>query len=485
MGKLFFLLVCLFGLFINQSQAQDLFFSKPEKFSFQNSDFSVIGWSGNRLYTYRSSNEGYFLNGYNDSMQLVAKVNLDFFPKKIYDTKFYNYDDRILVFYQAIQSNEVVQYAALLDKNGLLQGRPKVLGSAKTGWFANKKKYFSYSISEDKTKIMVLGWGNKNTSFSTILLDKDLNVLARGNQNLKQENDQSFHQALLLNSGVLYLTTFLEKGAKGYSDEMSVFVLSADAKNLKQTRFPLKDVYLSGLFSKINFVNGELYSAAFYSDKKNGNLQGLAYAVFNPDNNSFSIAKKIPFDEDLLEATEGRNKRKVFNNFEVRQIIIKNNGGFIVNAENAYVTTRTTYPSGYGYYSSYYYNAPFGNTSVREYIFGDILSMSFDGQGNRSWFTFIRKDQYSQDDEGMFSSYSFMNSGGNLGFLFNNFSSRNSALNVAIIDPNGKLDISRLENTNNIPGDWIPKQGKQTDLKEWVIPILRGNNLSFVRLVFN
>ena len=485
MRKLFVLFVCLFGFCFNQSEAQDLFFSKSEKFSFQNSDFSVIGWTDNRLYTYRASNEGYFLNGYNDSMNLVAKVNLDFFPKKIYDTKFFNYPDRILVFYQAIQSNEVVQYAALLDKSGLLQGRPKVLGSAKTGWFANKKEYFSSTISEDKGKIMILGWGNKNATFSTILLDKDLNILARGNQNLKKDNNQSFHQSLLLNSGVLYLTTFLEKGAKGYSDEMSVFVLSPDGKQLKQTPFPLKDVYLSGLFSKVNFSNDELYSAAFYSDKKNGNLLGLAYAVFNLENNSFSIVKKIPFDEALTEATDAKNKRKVFNNFEVRQIIIKNNGGFIVDAENAYVTTRSNYPTGYGYYSSYYYNSPFGNTSVREYIYGDILTMSFDGQGNRSWFTFIRKNQYSQEDDGLFSSYAFMNSGGNLGFLFNNFSSRNSALNIAIVDPSGKLEVSKLENSIGISGDWIPKEGKQTDLKEWVIPILRGNNLSFVRLVFD
>lgn len=484
MKKIIFILLCFFGFFLHKAKAQDLFISKSESFSFQNSNFSVIGWAGDKLYTYRASKEGYFLNAYNDSMRLVAKVNLDFFPQKIYATKFFNYPDRILVFYQAVQNNEVVQYAALLNKDGLLQGRPKVLGSAKTGWFASKKEYFTSTISEDKSKLMILGWSNKNTSFSTVLLDKELTILSRGTQNMKKDNYQSFHQALLLNSGTLYLTTFLEKGAKGYSDEMSVFTLSPDAKVLKQTVFPLNDVFLSGLFSKVNFLNDELYSAAFYSDKRNGNLLGLAYAVFNPDNNSFSIAKKIPFDEDLKNAADGKNKKRVFNNFQVSQIILKNDGGFIVNAENEYVTTRSSYPTGYGYYSSYYYGTPFGNTSIREYIFGDILSMSYDAQGHRSWFTFIRKDQYSQEDAGLFSSYGFMNSGSNLAFLFNNFSSRNSDLIIAILNQDGKLELAPLHNNSRKTGDWIPKEAKQTDLKEWVIPILRGNNLSFVRLVF-
>jgi len=483
MRKIFLLVFSLFCVGILKSQAQDLFYSKSEKFSFQNSDFSVVGWSGERLYTYRASKEGYFLNGYNDSMSLVAKVNLDFFPQKIYDTKFFNYPDHILVFFQAIQNNEVVQYAALLDQNGMLQGRPKSLGSAKTGWFANKKEYFSYSISEDKSKIMILGWGSKNNAFSTILLDNQLNVLARSTQKLKKDNNQSFHQSLLTNSGDLYLTTFLEKGSKGYSDEMSVFLLSADAKSLKQTALPLKDVYLSGLFSKVNLNNSELYSAAYYSDKKNGNLLGLMYAVFNPENNSFSIYKKIPFDAELKNAAEGKNKKKVFNNFEVRQIILKNDGGFLLTSENAYITTRSSYPTGYGFYSSYYY-APFGNSSIREFIYGDILSMDFDAQGNRLWYSFIRKEQYSQEDNGIFSSYAFMNSGAQIAFLFNNYSSRNSMLNIGVIDQTGKAEISRLNTGDIKTGDWIPRYAKQTDIKEWVIPILNGNNLSFVRLAF-
>src|SRR6218665_2273011 len=95
--------------------AQNIFYSKEQKFTFQNGDFSVVGWCGDRLYTYRASKEGFYLDAYNDSMRLLATVALDFFPKKIYETRFFTTDDQIIVLYQAVQNNHVVQYAARLD----------------------------------------------------------------------------------------------------------------------------------------------------------------------------------------------------------------------------------------------------------------------------------------------------------------------------------------------------------------------------------
>lgn len=475
-------LLC-FYLLPSSSKAQELFYSNPEKYSFQNGDFVVVGWSGDLIYTYRASKEGYFLSAYNDSMRLIAQVNLDFFPQKIYDVRFINYPDKIVVLYQAVQSNDVVQYAALLNDKGLLQGRPITLGSAKTGWFAGKKEYFSYAVSEDKSKIMILGWGKKDNSFTTILIDEGLNILNRSNQKMIKENQQNFRQALLSNSGELYLTTYSEVGNKGYSEEVNVFYLSPDSKKLQQKTIPLDGIYMSGLYSKLNFNNNEMVSIAFYSNQKSGNLEGVVYAIFDPVAQSFTKVNKVPFDNKLKSAADGKNKKKVFNNFEVRKIILKNDGGFLLVSENAYITSRSNNTSGYGFYSSYYYS-PFGNTTIREYVFSDILVMDFDQNGDRLWFNFIRKNQYSQEDNGLFSSFAFLNSGVDIGFLFNDFSSRNSSLVLSILNKNGQVDYTKLQSGELRAGDWVPRYAKQTDVKEWIVPILKGNSLSFVRLAF-
>jgi hypothetical protein len=331
---------------------------------------------------------------------------------------------------------------------------------------------------------MVLGLGKSKEALTTILLDGQLNILSRGKHTFGKDNNDDFHQAFLSNSGRLYLTTYAATGSRNYSDELYVFTLSADGKTLNQKALPLKGAYLSGLYSKLNLNSDELYSAAFYSDRKSGNLLGILYSVFNPESGFFATVKKIPFNEDLLNGADVKNKKKAFNDFQVRKLILKNDGGFLLLAENAYVTSRSNYAPGYGYYSWYYYNAPYANSTVTEYHFGDILAVNFDGEGNVVWHDFIRKNQYSQDDDGMFSSFALLNTGGSLGFLFNNFSARKSILNLATLDPQGELKISVLNTGNRPNADWLPRSAQQTAAKELIVPVLNRNKLFFARLAF-
>lgn len=466
-----------------RGNSQEILYSSPEKFSFQNGDFAVVGWSGDYLFAYSASKEGYFLNGYTDSMKLAVQVSLDFFPQKIYDTKFINYNDRILVLYQAIQAGDVVQYAALLDNKGLLQGRPISLGTAKTGWFAsNKKEYFSSVISEDKSKIMILGWSQKNNSFTTILIDKDLNILNRSKQQLELSN-YNFKQALLNNNGELFLTAFSQVGSRNYSDDIVFIHLPMDAKKAQLKKMPLNGKYINGINSKIDLNTGNIVSAGFYADKKNGNIEGIIHVVLNAATLEFEQQKFINLDDKIRKTAGEKNKNKALNNYEVRQIVIKNDGGFLLVAENAYITTRSSSPAGYGFYSSYYY-APFGNNSIREYVFGPIFAINCDANSQVLWYNFIRKDQYSQEDGGLFSSYAFMNTGASLSFLFNNFTTRNSSLTFSVLSESGQVDFSNLSFSTSSHGDWIPRYAVQTDITEWVVPVLRGNSLSFAKIEF-
>lgn len=105
----------LFLFFASIASAQEVLYSPYENFDFRNGEFSVVGYTGGLYYTYRSTTDGYFLDAYNDSLVKVATVMLDFFPSKIYQTKFIAYPDKIIVLYQALESNKVIQYAALLE----------------------------------------------------------------------------------------------------------------------------------------------------------------------------------------------------------------------------------------------------------------------------------------------------------------------------------------------------------------------------------
>ena len=475
---------------IPASHAQDIFYSKERKFSFQNGDFEVIGWSGDRLYTYRASKEGFFLDAYNDSMRLMATIALDFFPQKIYETKFINYDDQVTVLFQAVQSNYVVQYAVRLDNKARMLQKPVALDSVKTGWFGPTKSYYSYVVSNDKERIMIYGLGNnksaKSSGLSTILLDKQLNILAKSAPSFDHDVDFTIGQTILGNDGTLYMSGYTESGSRGYGGDARMIKLPAGTDVFQTSMLPMTNIFISGMFIKLDDNKNEVYIGAFYSDKKAGNIEGVIYGLYHPAQDSVAVFKTIPFDQQLRSATDDRNKKKAFNDYQVKNIVVKNDGGFILVSESFYMATRTSYGSGYsGFYSNYSnFNYPGTTTSIREYVYGDIMVIDYNENGERRWHNFIRKEQYSQEDGGLFSSFGLLNSGASLVFLFNDFSSNRSSLNLAAVDVNGNLQLKKLNAGNGNDGDWLPRSGKQTDAVELVVPVLRKNNLSFVKLSF-
>ena len=470
-----------------QVNAQDIFYSKEQKFTFQNGDFNVVGWSGDRLYTYRASKEGFYLDAYNDSMRLMATVALDFFPQKIYETQFYTTQDQIIVLYQAVQSNMVIQYAAKLDSRAGMLQKPIALDSIKMGWFSSDRQYYSSVISNDKSKIMVYSLGkNKNNrqEVGAVLLDNSLNILAKGNPYIESDEDVSLGQALLGNEGSLYLSASSGSGARTLSGAAWLFKLSPNATQFSNILLPVAPNYVSGMYIRLNDQKEEIYVGAFYAAKKTGNLDGLVYGLYSIPDNSFTTFKSIPFDDQLRNATDDRNKKRAFNDYVVRSLIVKNGGGFILVAESYYMTMRTSaYGTGLGYYS-WYNNNGYMSNSTREFHYGDIMALDYDINGEQQWHNFVRKEQYSQEDDGLFSSYAMLNSGASLVFLYNDFSSSKSTLNLAALDVNGSLQLKRINPGRSAGADWLPRSGKQTDLKELLIPVLRKNSLGFARVVF-
>ncbi|WP_157976895.1 hypothetical protein [Taibaiella helva] len=486
MRNLIFSTALLLGLYFGPAKAQDIFYSREQKFTFQNSDFSVVGWSGDRLYTYRASKEGYYLDAYNDSMRLLATIALDFFPQKIYATRFYTTEDQIIVLYQAVQSNQVVQYAAKLDSRARMLQKPVALDSVKMGWLSTERQYYSSVMSSDKSKLMVFSLGkrkNGRQEFSTILLDNALNILAKEHPFVISEDDFNLGQSLLTKDGSLYLSGYNGSSERAFSGDAWLFHLSPDGKEFRHIPLPLGDDYMSGMFMRANDNKDEIYIGAFFSGKKSGNMDGIVYGMYEMSKDTFSIFKKIPFDDQLRNATDDRNKKKAFNDFVVRDLVVKNDGGFILVGENYYVTTRTSvYGPGYGYYS--WYNNGYPTSSTREYHYGDIMVLDYDANGERKWHNFIRKEQYSQEDDGMFSSYAMLNSGASLVFLYNDFSSNKSSLSLAALDLSGTLQMKKMNPGRSAGADWLPRSGKQTDIRELMIPVLRRNSIGFARVVF-
>lgn len=467
-----------------KADAQEVIYSAYEKFDLRSGDFSVVGKANGKLYTYHGSSEGFFLDAYNDSMEKMATVVLDFFPKKIYETHFVCYNDKIIILYQSVESNRVIQYAALLDGDGRLKKGPLKLDEAKTGIFGPSKEYFSSAISENKQSIVVYAAAAKGESvqFKGFWLDTELNVTKRLSSTFKADKDVSVGEALLANDGVLYFSAFTPVGNKNYADRLWLLRLDTSDRRFQSVAFPLNEKFAASAYMKMDNVNNRVYIGGFYSEKKNGNYEGVLFGYYDVPAGALQNHKMIAFDDRLKNASGERNTKRAFNDYQVRQLIVKNDGGFVMISEDYFMTTRNSYTPGWGYYSYYY--SPFMAPSIREYHYNDILALSYDGNGNREWNAFVRKEQYSQEDGGIFSSYALLNTGGTLGMLFNDFNRSRSAIQLATVDAEGDVKMQSFAAQGNNDPDWLPRSGKQVSSREIVIPCMRRRQICFAKVVF-
>ena len=482
MKRLFFYLLSLSLPLVGLGQ--DVMYSAYEKFNASEDNFAVVGKSGSRTYTYRTLDGDHFLDAYNDGMDKLATVVLDFFPKKIYDTRFIAIANQITVLYQAVAGNKVIQYAALLDDMARLTKGPIQLAETKTGILGPTKDYFSSAVSEDKKTLVVYSVNTKGPSveLEAKVIDESLTVMRRVKAVYKTTNDAEAGDVIADNKGTIFLPVYTPVGNRAYADQLLLLSLAPEGGNkFNSLELPLNDQYASRVYLKIDNANNRIYIGGFYSDKKSGNFDGVLYSWYDIGTGVFQNRKTIPFDPDIQMATGDRNTRRAFNDFHIKQLIVKNDGGFVMISEESYITSRSSYAPGFGYYSWYY---PSMTQNVREYHFNDVLALSYNAEGTREWYAFVRKQQYSQEDGGRFSSYSFLNSGGSLGFLYNDFDEKQSKIQLATVDAAGVVDMRsfQVEGTEN--PDWLPRHGKQVGAKELVIPCLRKKQICFAKVVF-
>lgn len=475
----------LWALFCFQAlSAQEVLYSSYEQFDIRNGDYSVAGKVGGRLYAYRNTGGDAYLDAYNDSMVRTATVILDFFPKKIYETRFVISGNSIIVLYQAIEGNKVVQYAALLDDRGRLQKGPIQLSEARTGLFGPTRNYFSSAVSEDKKTIVVYSAAEKGEQidFEGKWIDEQLNVTHRNHTVYKGDgNDLGHGDAIVTNEGTLYLPVYTPVGGKDFSDQLWMLGMPAQGGKFVAKELPMSNTFIANVYAKLDNNNKRIYIGGFYSDKKNGNYIGVLYAYYDITTGDFMAKKTLPFDARLVNATGERSKKHAFNDFKVKQLIVKNDGGFVLIAENYYMTTRSSYSPGWGYYSWY---APNMATNVREYHYNDILALSYNGDGSKQWDAFVRKEQYSQEDGGIFSSYALLNSGGTLAFLFNDFNTSRSRIQLATIDGEGNTNMRSFNADRENDPDWLPASGKQVSAREMIVPCLKRKQICFAKIVF-
>ena len=391
-----------------------------------------------------------------------------------------------------------------IDGNGKKIGEPVELDTTHISFFADNKIYTAIN-SEDKQKIMIYKIQKKydKFSFETILFNSQLRLIHKSRTEMPYDDRTDVYSDFFVDNDGNFVFTESEKNGNREAISKLVLITKAPlADNFIFNELNLNNHYLDEIIVKIDNVNKRYLLNSFYYKQRHGNIDGLFTLIWDRETNKLAVQNMTEFADTLKQqARNDGSARFAFNDFFIRNVILKKDGAFILSAEDFNTQSRGNpwnrmdYIYGYPLSSyDYYFNSPtsvYGYNRLRgfntgpqtRYFYNNIVVLDVDKNGKLVWSNVIHKEQYDDDNDN-FLSYQIMNAGGELHFLFNELERRNQLIADQSITPDGQLTRNPTLKSLDKGYDFKPRYAKQVSAKQIIVPCLYRNYICFAKIDF-
>ena len=501
------LILFIFSLFSFKAISQQITYSQAEADDTRALDFNIIGKVGGNFLVYKNIRNKYAVSVYDNRMKSKNKVDLDFMPDKTINVDFVAYPDFAYIIYQFQKRNILHCMAAAIDGNGKLLKTPFELDTTQITFFADNKIYSTIN-SEDKSKILIYKIQKKNDkfNFTTLLLNDRLELLHKSRiETPYEEHKDIFSDFFVDDAGNFVFTKGTKLNSRDYLQKLMLVTKGPQEDNFTLNELNLSGNYLDEIKLKVDNVNQQYLINSLFYKKKNGNIEGLYSAVWNKKNDKLVSQNFAEFGDSIREEakTEG-GTRLAFNDYFIRDVILKKDGGFILTAEDHTTQSRgnpwNRYDYLYGYpsfspFDSYYLYSPssywyssrypnyYNNNGQVRYYYQNIVVLDLDNTGNLIWSNIVHKSQFDDDNDN-FLSYSIMLTGSELHFLFNELERRNQLINDQTVSADGKITRNPPLRSLDRGYEFMPRYAKQVSSYQIIVPCMYRSFICFAKIEY-
>ena len=209
--------------------------------------------------------------------------------------------------------------------------------------------------------------------------------------------------------------------------------------------------------------------------RANGSLFGSIDVSLSSDSMYYAIqAFKTESLSGIL--SEKEKPEKGIEDIYIPNIILKQDGGtvFIIERNKKierFISGRSANFGGFG-------------RNIVDLFYDDLLVVSLNDKGIIEWVAPLAKKQFSQDDDGDFSSFLLMKNSNMLRLIFNDEIKNENTISQYIVSSDGSYERRSLLNTNYKKLKIMFRYGKQTSGNSCLIPCLSRNKLKFLKIEF-
>ncbi|MDF1696561.1 MAG: hypothetical protein P1U56_12040 [Saprospiraceae bacterium] len=344
---------------------------------------------------------------------------------------------------------------------------------------------FQFEISEDRSKTLLFS-SRKNDLFYTYVIDNDeMRVLWRKESKLIGfDVRKDFRGVVLSNLGEVN-ALFEIDNSKYDRDNHKMILLGLDSSDgLYENVFTFENKLTVDLEMAYDNKNRRIILAGLVSDESEFDATGYFYlstpvATLEPE----TKIKDFDFDLNFLGELYGKklSKKKRLNDFVTRDLVIRNDGGFLLFTEmNKEYYRRSSFNGGARLNSGF--NG--GGRGWVDIYNEDIIVFSVHPDNTEHWKKILYKKQFSQDDGGIFSSYFLFKTPSRIRLIYNDEIKRNNTVSEYVLDPLGNFERNSLLSTEYQNLKLRFKDALQVSSSILLVPSERNFKLSLVKIEY-
>jgi hypothetical protein len=500
-----FVTILFIFLFSFEARGQQITFSEPYRDDMQTMNFDILGKLNGNVAVFKNVRWRYAINFFNDSMRLIKQTEMEYLPGKTFNVDCIAYSNHIWAIYQYQKKGIVYCMAQKLDATGEKINDPMELDTTHVGAVGDNKIY-STLYSDDKKSIIVFKMLRKDESanFLIKLYNKELQLQKQSRLNIPYEDRRNFLGDFYVdNDGNFIFTNTERRNSREGSSQIQLMIKAAADDTFKLRKLPFDSAYSDEVIVKIDNLNKRYIISTLYYTERSGNIEGVYNYLYDAVGDSTYASVYTTFSDELraIAKANGRNK-SAFDDFFLKNIVLKRDGSFIITAEDQ--TSQTSgmnnfgrndnlygspFFSPYDYYlytPSYYgYYRPFNsftNQSIRFYN-DNILVLSISKNGLPEWTNIIHKQQVSDENDN-YLSFNLFNTSGELHFLFNDITKRDKLLSDNILSPDGNIKRNPTLRTYEKGFEFMPRFARQTGARQLIVPCTYRGQICFAKIDF-
>ncbi len=445
--------------------------------------YDIVGQVGDRILFYREKGNEREVLLYDDDLvfQSERQINLDEKRCSIYEV--INLDSAFAVIYGYRKEGMDITKLDIFD-NSAVRIDSVFLTNKEREW---KGLNFETVQSDDESKIALYSILDSD-KLQIITVDVTGRKVLSDSEYIFKGTDlyDEIVDIKLDNRGTFYLLAEHDNTRGNKENHVAhIYQLSREGDFIHDILIPLNDIVCQDLFFTINNLNNTIGIAGLYDEKRSDSSTGYFWLSGNKNTLDRLEFDLMPFEEDVFFEVYGERKKERMENFRISDVLWKSDGTPIIAFEVAYdISRRSGSALGLNQTSSYGRSSIPSASAYSDHYRDDMVLVSLDKNAEKEWHQVFYKKQFSQNDNGAFSSFYPFITPSRLRLIYNDQITNNSTVSEYILDGTGNYKRTSVLSTEYQNLRLRFPDAEQISSTELLVPSQKSYTVNIVKIDF-